>query len=1180
MKKLFGHTKRPIQPWSEYDYDESEYGWDGGDESPEDEIEYAGYADAEDMEVIEDIEDVEYAGTYADEDITYGEPDEDIAYSGSEEYAGGGSAYDEPKGYAGENDGYYESEEVEVYDADGYDSAAYAGSGEYEDEGGDAEECGEELYNDAEEYAGELYADAQEPDEAGGVCGEPEEYIEGSTAYYDREDYAGEDGAYPGRGNYTEDMEYTRDYADYTEGAEYAGEYGGYTEDAEYAGYSEGVEYAGEYGGYTEGAEYAGDYDGYSEGVEYAGDYSGYTGTEEYAGDYDNYMGEYADTEGYAAENAQGYADGEDEYDGPGDMYVPDGVNGGKKGFLAKLSGFLRNMDAMDKIMAVTGVGVLALAAVTGGVFFSSYVMRSQIDSFAEVGTQLEGITVIGEQGLMAVAEAEVARIMAASAPADGKDPVSAQEPDASRDYDEREYGRQVSVNPDFTSIQKDLKIKFINKKTDKLVANVPFSVMVTGPDGKTYIWSDDDMDGIIYKKDIAAGNYQVVMEALAEDKYSEYIIPLDTRSVTVKEEIAYVKVDVANEVKQETEVDVVHEDTKVNEVVVESVLQDTVPWVESKIINITYNEVAKSTIADPAAVALGKSFLRMSAGSAPSGSAASSSSSSAEESSSSSEESSESSSQGSPKEPSESSPGSSEEPSESSPGSSEEPSESSPGSSEEPSESSSPGTPEEPSESPDPVPGKVTAEPSSLTGAVGAKLAAKVTVSDFTEGGKMSYSVSSDNTAVATADIDSAGNISVTGVAAGKAKLTVTAKCEIMREGAQNAITTEATAAIDVTIADKLTVTLDKDAMTVYTDSPAAVNAAIVNAQAKDPALSAESSDTRVATVKVDKNVVTITGIASGSAVIVVKYTENGQEVKATCAVTVKEHPKNDKATKLKDLNGVQVYVLENNTYREASYADYYTADRFYVKGEVKYTGWQTIDGRLYYFNAEGEKVTGEQIIQGAKYNFAGDGSLAMATGEIGIDVSKWNGTIDWNAVKNSGISYVIIRCGYRGSQEGKLIEDSKYEANIKGATAAGLKVGIYFFSQAVDEVEAVEEASMVLALIKGYTISYPVFLDVETSGGRGDKIDAAARTAVCKAFCQTIQNANYTAGVYSNKTWLETKLDAGALGAYKIWLAQYAAVPTYNGRYDMWQYRSTGSVSGISGNVDMNICYYSPAG
>ena len=265
----------------------------------------------------------------------------------------------------------------------------------------------------------------------------------------------------------------------------------------------------------------------------------------------------------------------------------------------------------------------------------------------------------------------------------------------------------------------------------------------------------------------------------------------------------------------------------------------------------------------------------------------------------------------------------------------------------------------------------------------------------------------------------------------------------------------------------------------------------------------------------------------------------------------------------------------MENGEYRQAVSADYFTHEKFYIKGDVKYTGWQTIGGHVYYFTAEGNAVTGEQVIQGAKYTFASDGTLVTGNGTLGIDVSKWNGTIDWNAVKNSGVSYVIIRCGYRGSSKGALIEDPKFQANIKGASAAGLKVGVYFFTQAVDEREAVEEASMVLGLIKNYKISYPVFLDVESSGGRGDSISKETRTAVCRAFCQTIQNSGYTAGIYANKTWLETKMDAGALSAYKIWLAQYAQTPTYTGRYDLWQYRSTGKVSGISGDVDMNLSY-----
>ena len=252
----------------------------------------------------------------------------------------------------------------------------------------------------------------------------------------------------------------------------------------------------------------------------------------------------------------------------------------------------------------------------------------------------------------------------------------------------------------------------------------------------------------------------------------------------------------------------------------------------------------------------------------------------------------------------------------------------------------------------------------------------------------------------------------------------------------------------------------------------------------------------------------------------------------------------------------------------------------KFYIKETgYKYTGWNTIDGYLYYFDANGNAVTGEQVIKGAVYVFDSNGRLNNDSGVLGIDVSSHNGSIDWSAVANSGVDYVIIRCGYRGYGSGALVEDSRYRTNINGALNAGLKVGVYFFSQALDEIEAVEEASMVLNLISGYQITFPIFLDVEYSNsahnGRADGLDVATRTAVCKAFCQTITNAGYRAGVYANKSWLESYIDTNQLSNYRIWLAQYAKEPTYGGRYDMWQYSCTGSIAGIKGNVDLNMSY-----
>ncbi len=192
------------------------------------------------------------------------------------------------------------------------------------------------------------------------------------------------------------------------------------------------------------------------------------------------------------------------------------------------------------------------------------------------------------------------------------------------------------------------------------------------------------------------------------------------------------------------------------------------------------------------------------------------------------------------------------------------------------------------------------------------------------------------------------------------------------------------------------------------------------------------------------------------------------------------------------------------------------------------------------------------------------------------GIDVSKWNGDIDWDKVKNAGVQYAVVRAGYRGSVTGSLVEDPYFEANMKGAAASGMPVGVYFFTQAVNEVEAVEEASAVLRLVREYELEYPIFIDTEGSdGGRADGLDVETRTAVCEAFCRTVENAGYRAGVYASRHWYNNNLYADRLEKYCIWLAEYRSAPLYQGYYQMWQYTSKGRIDGISGNVDMNISY-----
>ncbi|MCI9336203.1 MAG: hypothetical protein HFH93_01465 [Lachnospiraceae bacterium] len=203
-----------------------------------------------------------------------------------------------------------------------------------------------------------------------------------------------------------------------------------------------------------------------------------------------------------------------------------------------------------------------------------------------------------------------------------------------------------------------------------------------------------------------------------------------------------------------------------------------------------------------------------------------------------------------------------------------------------------------------------------------------------------------------------------------------------------------------------------------------------------------------------------------------------------------------------------------------------------------------------------------------------------STANSRVGIDVSKWNGEIDWDRVKNAGVEFAIIRAGYRGSTTGGLVEDSCFAANMRGAAASGMPVGVYFFTQAVNEVEAVEEASAVLQLIKEYDLEYPVFIDTEGAGGNGraDNLDPETRTLVCEAFCRTIANAGYTAGVYASRNWYNNNLHTQKLENYCIWLAEYRSAPLYQGYYHMWQYTSKGAVDGIAGNVDMNISYLVP--
>ena len=188
-----------------------------------------------------------------------------------------------------------------------------------------------------------------------------------------------------------------------------------------------------------------------------------------------------------------------------------------------------------------------------------------------------------------------------------------------------------------------------------------------------------------------------------------------------------------------------------------------------------------------------------------------------------------------------------------------------------------------------------------------------------------------------------------------------------------------------------------------------------------------------------------------------------------------------------------------------------------------------------------------------------------------IGIDVSTWQGEIDWNQVKNSDVKFAILRSSF-GSPDPSQV-DNQFENNYKGAKAAGIPVGAYHYGYAVSEAEARQEARFFLDTIKGKQFEYPVYYDVEDNGTMGT-LSRQTLTNVIKAFCSEVEKAGYYVGVYASLNWLDSKFYPDQL-PYDVWVAQYFTECQYSGQYGMWQYTSSGSVPGIQGGVDMNECY-----
>ncbi|MCR4695844.1 MAG: glycoside hydrolase family 25 protein [Lachnospiraceae bacterium] len=194
------------------------------------------------------------------------------------------------------------------------------------------------------------------------------------------------------------------------------------------------------------------------------------------------------------------------------------------------------------------------------------------------------------------------------------------------------------------------------------------------------------------------------------------------------------------------------------------------------------------------------------------------------------------------------------------------------------------------------------------------------------------------------------------------------------------------------------------------------------------------------------------------------------------------------------------------------------------------------------------------------------------------GIDVSKYQGNIDWEKVAASGVKYAMIRLGIRGYETGKLVTDENFDANVQGALNAGIEVGVYFVTQATNDAEAREEAQYVLDAIQGYNITYPIALDIEEVNKESSRTynqTMDSRTQCAKTFMDYVKNAGYTPCVYGNLVTFARLVNINDLGDYEKWLALYDSKIYFPYEISIWQYSDKGTVDGIDGNVDVNITF-----
>lgn len=286
------------------------------------------------------------------------------------------------------------------------------------------------------------------------------------------------------------------------------------------------------------------------------------------------------------------------------------------------------------------------------------------------------------------------------------------------------------------------------------------------------------------------------------------------------------------------------------------------------------------------------------------------------------------------------------------------------------------------------------------------------------------------------------------------------------------------------------------------------------------------------------------------------------------------------------------EYYVSKALINEEGTYYLYSLIPQMTTGEEEVYVGWYSKKGKHYYNNPDGYPVTGWVKLEGMWYFFDEDGQKASVTG---VDVSEYQEDIDFEALKNAGIDFVIIRCGYRGWTSGVLVEDSKFRENIAKAEEAGMPYGVYIFSQAVSPSEAAEEASMIMELCQGYTPDLPYAIDIEACGtaddpGRQNLLSSQERTQIINTFANVIRSRGGEPMLYSNKRWLEDNMDLSQISC-KLWYAMWPGEDEDNTgenpnndalepdpdkvpdrEVEIWQYSSKGQVDGIEPLVDLN--------